>query len=153
MSTYLLKEILGWNCFQDIFLACFLNLSSENQFVQHKISFLEIENDIQLTYLQEIKLPGNTIHNVNLRSNIANKESKIDFGQSQIRFVPVLTLPKYLSRSSTYLWIISSVRSSLSSFSIATQKYKLAYLWNRRKHGKFTFKFNIFFSLVKMWNI
>ena len=39
-----------------------------------------------------------------------------------------LTLPKYLSNSSTYLWMISRVISSLSSGSMATQKYRLAYL-------------------------
>lgn len=41
----------------------------------------------------------------------------------------ILTLPKYLSSSSTYRWIISSVNNSLSFCSIAQQKYKLAYLW------------------------
>ena len=39
-----------------------------------------------------------------------------------------LTLPKYLSRSSTYLWMISSTASSLSPCSTAQQKYRLAYL-------------------------
>lgn len=38
------------------------------------------------------------------------------------------TLPKYLSSSSTYLWMISSVMSSLSWSSMAQQKYRLAYL-------------------------
>lgn len=38
------------------------------------------------------------------------------------------TLPKYLSSSSTYLWMISSVMSSLSWSSTAQQKYRLAYL-------------------------
>ena len=51
-------------------------------------------------------------------------------------FIIILTLPKYLSRSSTYRWMISNVRSSLSSLSTATQKYKLAYLQanSRTKH-------------------
>lgn len=39
-----------------------------------------------------------------------------------------LTLPKYLSSSSTYLWMISRVMSSLSWSSTAQQKYRLAYL-------------------------
>ena len=40
----------------------------------------------------------------------------------------VLTFPKYLSRISTYRWMISKTMSSLSSASQATQKNKLAYL-------------------------
>lgn len=43
------------------------------------------------------------------------------------------TLPKYLSSSSTYLWMISSVMSSLSWSSIAQQKYRLAYLQHSDK--------------------
>lgn len=46
-----------------------------------------------------------------------------------------LTLPKYLSSSSTYLWMISRVISSLSWSSTAQQKYRLAYLIHK-KGGK-----------------
>lgn len=50
----------------------------------------------------------------------------------------LLTLPKYLSSSSTYRWMISSVSNSLSSCSIAQQKYKLAYLEHTMKISLFT---------------
>ena len=39
-----------------------------------------------------------------------------------------LTFPKYLSSSSTYRWMHSKVINSLSDGSVATTKYKLAYL-------------------------
>ena len=44
-----------------------------------------------------------------------------------------LTLPKYLSKSSTKRWMISNTISSLSVESIPTQKYKLAYLHRKRR--------------------
>lgn len=49
----------------------------------------------------------------------------------------LLTLPKYLSNNSTYLWMISSVINSLSLFSIAATKYKLAYLKNQSSKAQY----------------
>lgn len=51
------------------------------------------------------------------------------------RVSQTLTLPKYLSRSSTYLWMISNVSNSLSFCSMAQQKYKLAYLEGKGESG------------------
>eukprot|EP01136_Pigoraptor_vietnamica_P023433 Opistho-1_new@75530 len=54
--------------------------------------------------------------------------SRIKYAFSKLKMMSSShTLPKYLSSSSTKRWIISSVMSSLSSWSTATQKKRLAY--------------------------
>lgn len=63
------------------------------------------------------------------------------------------TLPKYLSSSSTYLWMISRVMSSLSCSSMAQQKYRLAYLQTEQSRGQsvklLLWLFNALLSLGK----
>ena len=70
----------------------------------------------------------------------------------------ILTLPKYLSRSSTYLCITSRVSNSLSSASIAQQKYRLAYLQSKLNHMDDSEAYTIlvihvywWMSLLKYW--
>lgn len=106
IGTHLLKNILRCYRFEDVFLGRLLDLAADQQLVEDEVGFLEVENDVELAHLRmdswSARLSDGAFHK--------------------------LTLPKYLSNSSTYRWMISSVSSSLSSCSTAQQKYKLAYL-------------------------
>lgn len=108
--TDLLEHVLRGDGFEDVLLGRFLDLATHQQLVQDEVGLLEVEDDVQLAYLQF--------------------NQALDFNRKVIPTNP-LTLPKYLSSSSTYRWMISSVSSSLSFCSIAQQKYKLAYLKRR----------------------
>lgn len=63
-----------------------------------------------------------------------SKGSRTNFENQRKVKTLLLTLPKYLSRSSTKRWMTSSVISSLSCSSIAQQKYRLAYLHEITHH-------------------
>ena len=52
-STYLLKQILSSNSFQNILFTCLLNLSAQKKLIQHKVSLFKVEDDIKLTHLDE----------------------------------------------------------------------------------------------------
>lgn len=50
--THLLQEILCGDGFQYILLTRLLDLPTQQKLIQHKVGFLKVKNDIQLTHLQ-----------------------------------------------------------------------------------------------------
>jgi hypothetical protein len=46
-----LQEILSCNGFENVFLGSLLDLAAKEKLVKHKVSLLEVENDVELTDL------------------------------------------------------------------------------------------------------
>lgn len=111
-TTNLLQDVLCGDRLKHILFGRFLYLSANQQFVKYKVGLFKVENNVQFT---------------NLDGGEGKRYENGIFPLSNI-FLHLLTLPKYLSSNSTYLWIISNVSNSLSFCSMAQQKYKLAYL-------------------------
>jgi hypothetical protein len=47
-----LKHILGGDRFEDILLGRLLNFSANEQLVENEIGFLEVEDNVEFTYLK-----------------------------------------------------------------------------------------------------
>lgn len=108
------NTVLIFNCINTISHACFLNLSANYEFVQNKMRFFEVEYYVKLTYISKIK------------KKVVQKKVSKKFHCFTTKS-EVLHFFLYLSRNSTYLWIVSKVKSSLISLSTQNAKYKLAY--------------------------
>ena len=52
--SHLLQEILGGNCLEHIFLGGFLDLPTQQEFVQHEVGLLKVKDDVEFADRAEI---------------------------------------------------------------------------------------------------
>lgn len=134
-NVYLLQQVSLLDGLQHIFLGCLLCLSTQEELIQDKVGLLKVEDDVQLAHLEDHKHQLRGQHLIRA-ANLWGSPRSLYRHCKELYVLPKwLTLPKYLSSSSTYLWMISSVMSSLSWSSTAQQKYRLAYLQYKGKEN------------------
>lgn len=73
-ETYLLNQVLSWDGFQDVLLAGFLNVATNNKFIENKVGLFKVKNYIQLTNLWKVSkwvnglVKANEKHDVRFQS-------------------------------------------------------------------------------------
>jgi hypothetical protein len=87
-TGYLLHKILGSNSFENILLGCLLDLSADDELVQHEVGLLKVENNVQLAHLP--------INQLVLKRN---KQPSLKYDSTTIRSMQWKAKPSYIQRS------------------------------------------------------
>jgi len=93
-SLFFLQQVLSGNCLQDVLFARFLDVATQQQFIQHEISLFKIENNIEFAdgakvFIEQLDVAMDDFQREEFVIGVFNGAAKI---QRRISFVDDLEI-------------------------------------------------------------